>query len=131
MKTYTVLLFSVLIAKGEKCCSEVSQTKNGFTCQRWDTSKSDFKVRYSLFVDYPQRTKYRPAKSNHNHCAAADPGDKKPFCYTTDPEKRWEYCDCKTSCAPPKSTSVLTERKCCSEVSNTKSGRSCQRWDTS
>ena len=31
---------------------------------------------------------------NHNHCVKADPKDPLPFCYTTDPNVRYEYCDC-------------------------------------
>ena len=31
---------------------------------------------------------------NHNHCVKADPQDPLPFCYTTDPNNRYEHCDC-------------------------------------
>ena len=31
---------------------------------------------------------------NHNHCVKADPNDPLPFCYTTDPNVRYDYCDC-------------------------------------
>ena len=31
---------------------------------------------------------------NHNHCVTADIKDPVPFCYTTDPNVRYEYCDC-------------------------------------
>ena len=31
---------------------------------------------------------------NHNYCAKADPQDPYPFCYTTDPNVRYEHCDC-------------------------------------
>ena len=31
---------------------------------------------------------------NHNHCLTADPQDPIPFCYTTDPNVRYEHCDC-------------------------------------
>ena len=31
---------------------------------------------------------------NHNHCVKADPQDPLPFCYTTDPNVRFEHCDC-------------------------------------
>ena len=31
---------------------------------------------------------------NHNHCVKADPDNPLPFCYTTDRNVRWEYCDC-------------------------------------
>ena len=31
---------------------------------------------------------------SHNHCVKADPKDPLPFCYTTDPNVRYEHCDC-------------------------------------
>jgi len=31
---------------------------------------------------------------NHNYCVKADPQDPLPFCYTTDPNVRYEHCDC-------------------------------------
>ena len=31
---------------------------------------------------------------NHNFCRIADPLDPKPWCYTTDPNVRFDYCDC-------------------------------------
>ena len=31
---------------------------------------------------------------NHNFCRFADPLDPKPWCYTTDPNVRFDYCDC-------------------------------------
>ena len=34
---------------------------------------------------------------NHNHCAKADPNDPLPFCYTTDPNVRYEHCNCEDS----------------------------------
>ena len=31
---------------------------------------------------------------SHNHCVRADPQDPLPFCYTTDPNVRFEHCIC-------------------------------------
>ena len=49
--------------------------------------------------------------TGHNFCAVADPSDARPFCYTTDPNVRWEYCDCKP-------------------CNRTESGNECLRWDS-
>ena len=43
------------------------------------------------------RRQYLGDNMNHNYCRAADPSDPKPWCYTTDPYVRWEYCDCEDS----------------------------------
>ena len=34
---------------------------------------------------------------NHNFCRIADRDDPKPWCYTTDPNVRFDYCDCSVS----------------------------------
>ena len=31
---------------------------------------------------------------NHNFCRAADPKDPRPWCYTTNPYFKYDYCDC-------------------------------------
>ena len=31
---------------------------------------------------------------DHNFCRVADPADPYPWCYTTDPTVRFDYCDC-------------------------------------
>ena len=37
---------------------------------------------------------WNSSNSNHSHCATAHPQDPLPWCYTTDPDVRWEHCDC-------------------------------------
>ena len=59
-------------------------TPSGRTCQAWDTQS-------------PHGHSYTPANYpdaglESNYCR--DPGnDQKIWCYTTDPDTRWEYCD--------------------------------------
>ena len=58
--------------------STCDRTQYGKTCQRWD-------------VNWPHTPNYKPIITQHNNCASPD-GDKKPWCYTTDPNVRWDYC---------------------------------------
>ncbi|XP_021350055.1 plasminogen-like [Mizuhopecten yessoensis] len=56
----------------------VSCTENGITCQRWDT-------------DEPHSHQDLSGRSDlENWCQIF--GEEKPWCYTTNPHFRWEYC---------------------------------------
>ena len=61
-----------------------TQTRTGKTCQAWASQS-------------PQKHGNTPAKKptnglEGNLCRNPDGGDT-IWCYTTDPKKRWEYCD--------------------------------------
>lgn len=63
----------------------VSVTFTGLTCQRWDKQT-------------PQKHKHSGnPDADENYCRIIN--DKRPWCYTTDKDVRWEYCmvpDCGT-----------------------------------
>ncbi|KAG7219107.1 hypothetical protein INR49_019315, partial [Caranx melampygus] len=78
---------------GEDYRGKVSTTENGFTCQRWDAQK-------------PHNHGYIPSALpekylEENYCRNPD-GDPRPWCFTTSPSKRWDFCSIprcsKTSC---------------------------------
>ena len=60
----------------------LSVTKNGFTCQRWDE-------------DYPHNARgnapFAPKLRANNFCSDHD--GEPAWCYTTDPEQRYDLCD--------------------------------------
>merc|ERR1712189_107161 len=64
-----------------KCCKDTTTTVSGRTCQSWNTNS-------------PHEITHNPTESDNNQCQHADQNDPRPFCYTIDPLKTWEYCDC-------------------------------------
>ncbi|XP_033114169.1 uncharacterized protein LOC117114591 [Anneissia japonica] len=63
----------------------VSITENGHVCQKWSSQS-------------PHTHNYGPSNADdngigdHNLCRNPDNEDR-PWCYTTDPDTRWDYCD--------------------------------------
>ena len=56
---------------------------SGKTCQAWDSDTPHF---------HPLTSLYRPYLEGHNHCRNPEGRGRQPWCYTTDPNTRWEYC---------------------------------------
>ncbi|NXP46712.1 PLMN protein, partial [Heliornis fulica] len=112
---------------GENYHGVVSKTISGFECQPWDSQ-------------HPHSHGYRPENFPEkdlrmNYCRNPD-GEPRPWCFTSNPNKRWEFCDiprCTTS--PP---APAPGRQCLSgrgedyqgTVSVTESGNTCQHWNS-
>eukprot|EP00386_Alphamonas_edax_P008696 GDKI01028326.1.p2 GENE.GDKI01028326.1~~GDKI01028326.1.p2 ORF type:complete len:145 (+),score=53.07 GDKI01028326.1:106-540(+) len=65
-------------SKGSDYQGLVSTTASGRTCQKW-------------VANFPQKSEF--AIGNHNYCRNPDGGKDKPWCYTLDPAREWEYCE--------------------------------------
>lgn len=69
--------------KGELYDGKVNITVSRKTCQAWDNVTLHF---------HPLTSLYRPYLEGHNYCRNPERRGEHPWCYTTDPNTRWEYC---------------------------------------
>ncbi|KAJ8302241.1 hypothetical protein KUTeg_021228, partial [Tegillarca granosa] len=90
-------------------------TKNGRTCQRWDTQ--------SPHVHY-----FSHLREHENYCRNPS-GSPKPWCYTTDPTMRWNYCDL-PECSSGECRRTVSGVDYKGKVKVTENGLLCQRWDS-
>ncbi|XP_039881481.1 hepatocyte growth factor [Simochromis diagramma] len=113
---------------GEDYRGPMDHTESGKECQRWD-------------LDDPHKHLYHPKRYpdkglDDNYCRNPD-GRQRPWCFTTDPNTPWEYCNITVCKTPPKSNVVETTE--CYQgrgegyrgaVDMTPTGLTCQRWDS-
>ncbi|XP_066288232.1 plasminogen-like [Branchiostoma lanceolatum] len=106
-----------MFGRGATYRGTVSMTSTGLTCQRWDSQSPH---------PHDQTTRHPLAGLNENYCRNPD-GEPRPWCYTTDPNVRWQYCtvpQCFNDCYIDDGASYR------GAVNITSSGRACQRWDS-
>uniref|UniRef100_A0A8D0EAB2 Plasminogen n=1 Tax=Salvator merianae TaxID=96440 RepID=A0A8D0EAB2_SALMN len=120
-----------LDGKGDNYRGKVSVTVSGTPCQAW-TSQDPHK--------HARTPENYPCKGlEENYCRNPD-GETTPWCYTTDPQKRWEYCTI-PSCAvelPAKPEQLPVVEDCYNgrgtgyrgTTSVTISGKKCQAWSS-
>ncbi|XP_040920313.1 plasminogen isoform X2 [Toxotes jaculatrix] len=112
---------------GEDYRGKTSITENGFTCQRWDSQK-------------PHNHGYNPSALpekylEENYCRNPD-GDPRPWCFTTNPSKRWDFCSIPRCTSEP--PTIIPELTCATgeggayrgTVAVTESGKTCQSWSS-
>lgn len=63
----------------------VNVTEKGKACQQWETQTPHEHTRPPLF--FPE------VQNSSNYCRNAGGEEKRPWCYTMDPDVRWQYCD--------------------------------------
>lgn len=103
----------------------ISVTTSGKTCQRWDEQAPHKHSR--------TRNDYPDANLVENYCRNPDNEPGGAWCYTTDEDTRWEYCD-----VPVCGEKESEEYRCSNEedqkdyrgtISVTEDGDECQDWD--
>ncbi len=118
--------------RGMAYTGELSVTTSGRTCQRWD-SQFPHTHKQTDPADYPDASIGDAA----NYCRNPKDREDGPWCLTTDPEVKWEYCD--VPVCPPPSTENGADIICKltgtgqtyrGTLNTTKDGLECQRWDS-
>nr|XP_055041453.1 plasminogen-like [Misgurnus anguillicaudatus] len=126
---FGIFLFSAaedcMYSTGEDYRGKISITESGYTCQHWD-SQTPHTHGYTPSA-YPGKCLQK------NYCRNPDKSPR-PWCFTTDPSKRLEYCSipqCTTEPDP-----IVPELTCFTgeglnyrgTISVSKSGKTCQKW---
>ena len=75
--------------RGYRYTGTVNQTAAGIPCQRWDTN-SPHHNDYNNTEDYAGNVD--SLSDLENYCRSPV-DDYAPWCYTTDEDERWDYCD--------------------------------------
>ncbi|XP_062837809.1 hepatocyte growth factor isoform X3 [Anolis carolinensis] len=103
-----------IVGKGANYKGTVSVTKSGIRCQAWNST-------------IPHEHSYRGKDLRGNFCRNPRGEEGGPWCFTSNPEKRYEVCD----------IPLCSEAECMTcngegyrgPMDHTETGKECQRWD--
>ncbi|KAL7987622.1 hypothetical protein Chor_006541 [Crotalus horridus] len=110
-------LLECRIGNGVNYRGTESKTQNGVLCQKW-TANSPHRPNYTPFL-HPN------ASLEENYCRNPDHDENGPWCYTTDPETRFDFCnipECEEKCMHCSGENYR------GKASTTESGLTCQAW---
>ncbi|KAJ7342172.1 hypothetical protein JRQ81_009386 [Phrynocephalus forsythii] len=114
-----------MYCSGENYQGKISQTESGVECQPW-ASQEPHSHGY-IPSNFPEKN------LRSNYCRNPD-GEPRPWCFTTNPTRRWEFCNIPRCATPPPVSTV--GRQCLSgrgddyrgKIAVTESGTTCQSW---
>jgi len=115
--------------KGLQYGGSKQTTINGRTCQKWNSqAPHSHSLTDIILVTYGEEDVDTNFCRNVDHMA-------RPWCFTTDPDQRWEYCDiptCETVANPTGCVQTYDERErnYVGFKQTTVSGRTCQKWNS-
>ncbi|XP_030576884.1 plasminogen-like isoform X2 [Archocentrus centrarchus] len=117
--------YECMVCNGEDYRGKISSTENGYTCQHWDSQTPH---------DHGYNPSILPGKFlEKNYCRNPD-GSPRPWCFTTSPSKRWDFCSI-SRCTAELPT-IIPEVNCVTgegaayqgTIAVTVTGKTCQRW---
>ncbi|XP_049913459.1 apolipoprotein(a)-like isoform X27 [Epinephelus moara] len=114
-----VYILECTFGTGKQYRGTKSKTKTGKTCQSWA-------ARYPHTPNFTPE-EYPRADLESNFCRNPDGASEGPWCYTTDPDTRWEYCDVATCTDECMHCNGEDYR---GNISITEDSYTCQRWDS-
>ena len=79
--------------KGKEYKGRTSVTKSGRPCQYWERQ-------------FPHKHSFGKLSTEHNYCRNPDDSGR-PWCYTSDPGTRWEYCEIPACGKMAKSSAII------------------------
>ena len=77
---------------GRSYAGPVNVTRGGLACQTWSSQSPQRHRRYPEVV-FPPAVRPGVAGSGGNACRNPVGEESQPWCYTSDPKVRWDYCD--------------------------------------
>ncbi|CAG0884308.1 unnamed protein product [Darwinula stevensoni] len=81
-----------LTEKGREYIGTKDKTETGKECLRWDSMPHGIPKDFSSIEDYEGHFPNRDSWSQENFCRNPS-GKERPWCFVSDPEIMWEYCD--------------------------------------
>ncbi|KAG9347515.1 hypothetical protein JZ751_005083 [Albula glossodonta] len=132
-----------ILCSGEDYRGKTSKTESGYTCQRWDSQKPHshgyLPQHVCPFLPLcpsslsPINIRLPEKYLEENFCRNPD-GEPRPWCFTTNPTKRWEFCSIPRCTSEP--PTIAEELTCATgdgsayrgTIALTESGKTCQIW---